>query len=424
MSESTRPESVGLSSARLQRVSSWMQTQLERERLAGLSVLVHRRGRTAFFETAGRMDREQGKPVTEDTIFRIYSMTKPVTSVAAMILYEQGLFQLDDPVAWYLPEFSDPQVLAGGDADHPHLRAARNPITIRHLMTHTSGLTYGFMQATPVDELYRRAGVDFPSGEPVTLEQMVRRLAAMPLLCEPGTEWNYGVSTDVLGRLVEVLSGQPLDVFFRQHIFEPLGMQDTAFEVPADELARLAALYEPQDSPGLGAVNASRDSHEPPPDQGLKLLEAPERSRFAAPVTLFSGGGGLCSTSGDYLRFCHMLLRGGELDGARLLGRKTVAYMTRNHLPGDMASMGQPRFSEMPYEGIGFGLGFSVMLDPARAQTMGTPGEYAWGGAASTAFWNDPAEDMSVILMTQLLPSSTYPLRRELRVLTYQALVD
>ncbi|HYW04994.1 MAG TPA: serine hydrolase domain-containing protein [Gammaproteobacteria bacterium] len=426
MIETTNPENLGLSAQRLQRISVWMQDQVDRRRLAGLSVAVHRHGGTAFFDTAGDMDREAGKPVDADTIFRIYSMTKPVTSVAAMMLYERGLFQLDDPLAWYLPEFRDMQVLIGGDADDPRLRAARQPITIRHLMTHTSGLTYGFMRATAVDALYRRARVDFPSSDGPDLAGTVRRLAELPLLCEPGSEWNYSVSTDVLGRLVEVLSGQSLDAFFRERILEPLEMRDTAFGVPPGKIERLAALYEPEDSPGLGGVGTAgpeRAAH-PPQDRGLKLLEAPGRSRFAAPVRLFSGGGGLTSTMGDYLRFCRMLLGGGELDGARLLSPRTVAYMSRNHLPGDMASMGQPRFSEMPYEGIGFGLGFSVVLDPARAQTLGTAGEYAWGGAASTAFWVDPEEDLCVVLMTQLLPSSTYPLRRELRVLTYQSIVD
>ncbi|HYW92604.1 MAG TPA: serine hydrolase domain-containing protein [Gammaproteobacteria bacterium] len=426
MIETVNPERLGLSARRLRRISAWMQDQIDRRRLAGLSVAVHRRGGTAFFDTAGDMDREAGKPVDADTIFRIYSMTKPVTSVAAMMLYERGLFQLDDPLAWYLPEFRDMQVLTGGDAGNPRTRPARRSITIRHLMTHTSGLTYGFMRATAVDALHRRAGVDFGAAEGADLAAMVRRLADLPLLCDPGSEWNYSVSTDVLGRLVEVLSGQSLDGFFREQILEPLDMRDTAFGVPPEKLERLAALYEPEDSPGLGGIGAAAPERaaNPPPDRGLKLLEAPGRSRFAAPVGLFSGGGGLTSTMGDYLRFCRMLLGGGELEGVRLLSRKTVAYMSRNHLPGDMASMGQPRFSEMPYEGIGFGLGFSVVLDPAQAQTLGSAGEYAWGGAASTAFWIDPSEDLCVVLMTQLLPSSTYPLRRELRVLTYQALVD
>ena len=239
-----------------------------------------------------------------------------------------------------------------------------------------------------------------------TVADAVARLARLPLLCHPGTAWNYGVSLDVLGRLVEVIADQSLDRFLAERIFQPLGMLDTCFQVPPDKLDRFAALYGPT------------------PQGGIELKESPAQSAFAQNVTLFSGGGGLMSTAGDYFRFTEMLRLKGEFNGVRLLGRKTVDYMTRNHLPGDLADMGQASFSETSYEGVGFGLGFSVMLDPAKAQVMGTPGEYGWGGMASTAFWVDPGEDMTVIFLTQLSPSSTYPLRRELRVLTYQALID
>jgi CubicO group peptidase (beta-lactamase class C family) len=425
MTERVTPESVGLSSHRLERITAWMERHVRDELLPGVSVLVYRGGGVPYFGTAGLMDREAGKPLAEDTIFRIYSMTKPVTSVAAMMLFEEGRFQLDDPIARYLPEFRDMQVLVGGDAVSPRLEPAREPITVRHLLTHTSGLTYWFMNATAVDALYRENGVDFVRGEG-DLASMVERLADLPLLCQPGSEWNYSVSTDVLGRLVEVISGESLDRFFRERIFEPLGMVDTGFAVPGDRVHRFAAMYEPAVGGGLDAVAMQRDPTRDPAEvhKGLRLLDAPSTSPYAHTVHLFSGGGGLCSTSGDYLRFCRMLLNGGELEGVRLLGRRTLDFMTTNHLPGDLASMGQPRFSEAPFDGIGFGLGFAVMLDPPKAQTMGSPGDYAWGGAASTAFWVDPAEDMIVILMTQLMPSSTYALRRELRALTYQALVD
>ena len=235
---------------------------------------------------------------------------------------------------------------------------------------------------------------------------MMEKLGEAPLLCQPGSEWNYSVSTDVLGHLVEVLSGLPLDKFFAEKILGPLGMKDTAFQVASENIDRFTANY-----------TCTKD-------QKTKLIEAIDGSRFTKPVVTFSGGGGLTSTVSDYLRFTRMLSNFGELDGVRLLGRKTVEYMTINHLPGDLADLGQDTFAETSFEGIGFGLGFSVMLDPAKANVMGTPGEYAWGGAASTAFWIDPVEDMTVIFLTQLMPSSAYPLRRELKVLTYQALID
>ncbi len=425
MSDLIAPEEAGICPRRLERVSGWMRAQVETERLAGLSVLVHRRNRLAYFETAGLRDVESGLPVEADTVFRIYSMTKPVTSVALMMLYEEGRFQLDDPLARFIPAFRDMQVMEGLGTRDERLVPAASLITIRHLLTHTSGLTYGFMQGNAVDALYREHGVDF-SRRHEDLAEMVDRLAGLPLIAHPGQAWNYSVSTDVVGRLVEVLSGQSLETFFRERILDPLGMADTGFTVPAEAHNRFAALYGPKGGGGLGDVSVNRSPTEMRPalSGGLRLIDPVEGSAFLQPATLCSGGGGLVGTMHDYLRFCRMLLDGGALDGVRLLGPKTLAYMTSNHLGGDLASMGQPRFSETSYEGIGFGLGFSVMLDPARAQVVGTPGEYAWGGAASTAFWIDPAEELIVILMTQLLPSSSYPLRRELRTLTYQALID
>ncbi len=425
MFELTEPEKVGLSSDRLRRISEWMQQQVNTRRLPGVSVLVHRRGRTAFFDATGFRDVEAEKPVEEDTIFRIYSMTKPVTSVAAMMLFEEGRFQLDDPLAKFIPEFEKMQVWAGGTPEDPIFEPARELIRIRHLFTHTSGLTYGFMMATPVDALYRKHRIGFPGKG--TLEEMTARLAQMPLLCNPGTEWNYGVSTDVLGRLVEVLSGQSLDRFFEERIFAPLGMKDTAFQVPEEKIERFSALYEPPEGEGRPVLPVDVDPSRVPSETkpGLKLLEPVVGNRFTRPA-MPSGGGGLTSTTADYLRFCRMLMNKGELDGERLLGRKTVEFMTINHLPDnrDMAAMGQPRFSEAPYDGVGFGLGFSVVIDPAKSQALCSAGEYAWGGAASTGFWIDPAEEMIVILMTQLMPSSAYPLRRQLRSLTYQATID
>ena len=405
MRTTARPEAVGLSSERLARIDDWMKRYVDAGKLPGMMTVVARRGQVVDWRMHGLIDVEAGKPVAADSIYRIYSMTKPIASAAIMMLYEQGLFQLDDAISRWLPAFAEPRVFVGGEAEDPKTKPARTPITFRHLLTHTSGLTYGFLNATPVDAMYRASKVEFNPGRG-SLAAMVDRLATMPLLCEPGSEWNYSNATDVIGRLVEVISGESLPDFFARRILGPLGMVDTAFHVPADKAGRLAAMYQPK----AGG--------------GLELIDAPGKSHFLRPPETPSGGGGLVGTAADYMRFCLMLRNKGELDGVRLLGRKTVEYMTANHLPGDMAAMGQPRFSEASYEGVGFGLGFSVMLDPARAQVVGSPGEYAWGGAASTAFWIDPAEDMIVLLLTQLRPSSTFPIRRELRVLTYQAIVD
>jgi CubicO group peptidase (beta-lactamase class C family) len=401
----TRPEHVGLSSERLARVNAWAQRLVDDGKLAGLITMVLRRSKVAHFNVCGLADRARETPMAADTIFRIYSMTKALTSTAIMMLYEEGHFQLDDPITGYLPCFKNMRVFVGGMRGKLDTVPAERDITFRDLLSHTSGLTYGFMEATPVDALYRERGVDFQTSDK-TLAEVVEIAADIPLLAQPGAEWNYSISTDVLGHLVAVISGQSFDQFLRERVTGPLGMVDTDFHVPAEKISRFAANY----------TRAG--------DGRLLLIDDPTKSIFGKQRQICSGGGGLVSTAADYMRFCRMMLNRGELDGVRLLGRKTVALMTSNHLRGDMADMGQPRFSESSYTGIGFGLGFSVMLDPAKAQILGTQGEYAWGGAASTAFWIDPAEDMAVLLLTQLMPSSTYPIRRELRVLTYQALVD
>lgn len=401
------PEQVGLSAARLDRVRHWMKGWVDSGRLAGMVVAVMRRGEVAFAETVGKADVERGKAMQHDSIFRIYSMTKPLTSVAIMMLYEEGRFQLDDPISRFIPAFAHTRVYAGGSRGKIDSVPAEREITFRDLLTHTSGLTYGFMESNPVDALYRARtdGVDFQTAT-TSLKDLVERLATFPLIAQPGKAWNYSVATDVLGYLVEVISGQPFEVYLKQKVLEPLGMVDTDFHVPDAKHGRFTANYQPG------------------PGGKLQVIDDPAKSRYLAPRSVNSGGGGLVSTAADYLRFCRFMLNKGELGGTRLLGRKTVELMTSNHLRGDMADMGMPRFSESTYYGIGFGLGFSVTLDPAKAQILGSPGEYAWGGAASTAFWCDPAEDMAVVLLTQLMPSSTYPIRRELRVLTYQAIVD
>lgn len=403
-----KPEEVGLSSPRLARIGEHLQRYVDAGKLAGTLTLVARRGQVTYCEPLGHLELERRRPVTSDTVWRIYSMTKPITSVGLMMLYEQGRLQLDDPVHRFIPSWSDQRVFVSGN--HPVFKTApgERPMTIRDLLSHTSGLTYGFMERTNVDAAYRKLGVADRARPGYILRDMVETLAALPLEFSPGTRWNYSVSTDVLGYLIEVISGQRLDAYLREHILQPLGMRDTSFVIADGQLPRFAANYERQ------------------PDGSLKLIDDPERSQYRQ-CSFFSGGGGLVSTAPDYFRFTAMLRNRGELDGVRLLGRKTVELMTMNHLPGgrELAQLAQAgMFTETAYAGMGFGLGFSVMQSPARAHILGTPGEYAWGGAASTAFWIDPAEDLIVIFMTQLMPSSSYPLRRELRALTYAALID
>jgi len=403
-----KPEEVGLSSSRLARIGDHMKRYIDAGKIAGTLTLVARRGQVAYLEPLGHLEIERRRPVTRDAIWRIYSMTKPITSVGLMMLYEEGRFQLDDPVHRFIPAWRDLRVFVGGN--YPTFKTApvERAMTIRDLLSHTSGLTYGFMERTNVDAAYRKLGVADQTRSGYALQDMVDTLAELPLEFSPGTRWNYSVATDVLGHLIEVMSGQKLDAYLRTRVLEPLGMRDTGFVLEEQQSARFAANYERQG------------------DGSLKLIDDPEQSHYRR-RSFFSGGGGLVSTAPDYFRFTAMLQNMGELDGVRLLGRKTVELMTMNHLPGgqdltDLAQAGM--FTETAYAGVGFGLGFSVAQSPVRAQILGSPGEFAWGGAASTAFWIDPVEDLIVIFMTQLMPSSSYPLRRELRVLTYAALVD
>ena len=403
-----KPEEVGLSSSRLARIGEHFGRYIDAGKLAGTLTLIARQRKVAYFEAQGHLEIERRRPVTPDSVFRIYSMTKPITSVGLMMLYEQGRLQLDDPVHRFIPSWRDLKVFVGGN--HPTWKTTpvERPMTIRDLLSHTSGLTYGFMERTNVDAAYRKLGVADRARPGYTLRDMVETLAELPLEFSPGTRWNYSVSTDVVGHLIEVISGQRLDAYLREHVLQPLGMVDTGFVIADEQRARFAANYERQ------------------ADGSLKLIDDPANSVYRE-CSFFSGGGGFVSTARDYFRFTAMMLNKGELDGIRLLGRKTVELMTMNHLPDgqDLTALAQAgMFTETAYAGVGFGLGFSVMRSPARAQISGTPGEHAWGGAASTAFWIDPVEDLIVIFMTQLMPSSSYPLRRELRALAYSALID
>ena len=424
MLEHGTPEELGLSSSRLDRVTDWLNQQVESERLAGASTMICRNGRIGYLESAGQSDLENGKPFDASTIVRIFSMTKPITSVAAMMLYEEGRYQLDDPVAKYLPEFTDTKVWKG-EGSLENVEDQTSPMLVKHLFMHTSGLTYGFMNANVVDLEHRNQKIEFP-GTAGTLEELVKRLAGIPLIAQPGTRWNYSVSTDVLGRLVEVWSGLSLEAFFKERILEPLGMHDTGFSVTKGNRDRFASLYSPLSGADMSNVGKKSVSDSRQMKPGLKLQEPAATSRYLKPTKLFSGGGGLTGTIGDYARFCQMLLNGGELDGERLLSPITVNYMRSNQLPdnADMAAMGQPVWSETSYDGIGFGLGFAVVIDPPKASIITSVGEHHWGGAASTFFWIDPQEDLFVVFFTQLMPSSTYPIRRELRTRVYQAIVE
>jgi CubicO group peptidase (beta-lactamase class C family) len=409
----TDPAEVGLDGARLQRLDRRLARWVDDGQLPGFLVTVSRHGRLAHVGRYGLRDVERGLPVEEDTRWRIFSMTKPVTSVAAMVLYEEGALELTDPITRWLPEFAETRVYVAGSAQRPVTQPQVEPIRVRHLLTHTSGLTYGFHHAHPVDEMYRAMGHEWATPPGADSAEVCRQWASVPLVFQPGSEWNYGVSTDVLGRLVEVVSGQPLDVFFQERVFGPLGMTDTSFGLREDDdpdtLARLYAAVPGQ--PGGAAT-------------GYAPLDAMGQAAHRRPAFL-SGGGGLVSTAADYLRFCEMLRRGGAYDGGRLLGQRTLAYMVRNHLPGnaDLETFGRPLFAETPLRGVGFGLGFSVVVDPVRYGVVSSVGDHSWGGAASTAFYVDPVEDVVVTFYAQLLPSSTLPVRSHLRALVNQAIV-
>jgi CubicO group peptidase (beta-lactamase class C family) len=409
---SVRPEEVGMNSARLARIDAHLREQyIDPGKIAGAVTLVARHGQIAHFSALGLADRERNLPMREDTIFRIYSMTKPVTSIAMMMLIEQARCSLSDPVHRYIPEWENLRVLRYGAWPTFVTEPPHRAMTIRDLMTHTSGLTYGFVYHDAVDAAYRRVGISggVPGEErPTTLSDMIEKLAKMPLLFSPGTRWNYSVSTDVLGYLVGLISGEGFDEYLQKHIFAPLGMRDTGFRLPDGQVARFAANYRRQ------------------LDKRLVLEDDPQSSPYLPAQTFYSGGGGLVSTAEDYRRFCQMLLNGGIYEGARIVSRKTLELMVQNYLPGgvDLAQCATGTFSETTNDGIGFGLGFAVVLDLARRQGHGSLGEFYWGGAASTAFWIDPEEDLFAIFLTQIMPSTTYNFRGQLRSLVYAAIEE
>lgn len=401
----TAPERAGFSAARLDRITDHLATNyIEPQKIAGCQVVVSRHGHVAYYSSLGLMDIERQKPLQEDAIFRIYSMTKPITSIALMQLYERGMFQLNDPIHRVLPAWREQQVYVSGEGEHLQLRKPDGPMTFRHLLSHTAGLSYGGTHH-PVDKLYQAQHVRRDEGD--SLATFVDKLAGIPLHYNPGERWLYSYATDVCGHLVETLSGMTLDRYFATHIFEPLGMPDTAFSVSADKVDRFTANYERA------------------PDKSLQLIDDPEASTYLTPPSFLSGGGGLTGTTADYLRFCEMLRAGGELDGQRIIGSRTLGLMRQNHLRGgaDLAQLAVGSFSETAYEGVGFGLGFAMSLSEVAAGALGV-GDYYWGGAASTIFWVDPNEDLVVIFMTQLMPSATFNFRGQLKNIIYSAIED
>ncbi|CAL9377562.1 serine hydrolase domain-containing protein [Streptomyces sp. enrichment culture] len=397
------PEEAGLDAGALERLDRHFARRVDEGRLPGFLVAVARGGRVAHLTAYGARDVAAGLPVESDTLWRIYSMTKPVTSVGALMLVEEDRLSLDDPVGRHLPAFAEPRVYEGGSGDDVLTRPADGPLLVRHLMTHTAGLTFGFYHAHPVDALYRAAGLESSVVPGASLAETVDLYARLPLQFDPGTQWNYSVASNVLGRIIEVVSGQPLDAFLAERVFRPLGMTDAGFEVADEQAGRLAEMYGEAEGGGIEPI------------AGLPLRGRP---RF------LSGSGGMVASAHDMHRFTEMLRRRGELDGVRLLTPGTVDLMTRNHLPGgaDLRAFGsRPAHDDPGNDGVGFGLGVSVVVDPSRTQTPSGPGTYGWSGVATTTFWVDPGRDLTVQFYTQVRPRSSNPVFRELRRLVHDA---
>lgn len=391
-------QEVGLDSQVVAKLDTALQSFIDEQKRAGFVVAVVRRGKVVYHRSLGMQDIATKKPMTQDTIFRIYSMTKPITSVAAMILYDRGLLKLDTPVGEIVPEFADLEVVVDPYAEEVETVKVESPMTVLDLFRHTAGLTYGFFSNTNVDKLYRKAFNNPPPD--ANLHAMATAMGDLPLLYQPGSKWHYSYATDILGHVVERLSGQPLDVFLAQNIFKPLGMTDTGFYVSEAELERFATNYGPQK------------------EGGLKVIDAPQTSRFAERGTLFSGGGGLVSTSSDYIRFCLMLLNNGTWNGQQILKPETVALMTRNHLPPALMPIA---FGKNKRHGVGFGLGFSVRVQQSDWEPASRTGEYGWGGAASTHFWISPEDEIAVVVLSQYMPYNDQ-VERELKPIIYDAL--
>jgi CubicO group peptidase (beta-lactamase class C family) len=398
---------AGFQEEKLARIGAHLtENYVEPGKIPGCQVLVSRHGIPAYFESMGLMDRERGKAMRDDTIFRIYSMTKPITSVALMMLWEEGRFQLTDPIHRFIPSWRDQRVWQEGAGRKMVTRPPLAAPTMQHILSHTAGLTYGGLLPgleTSVDEAYQGLGIERGQGE--TLREFADKLGRVPLLYDPGQRWCYSLATDVCGALVEIISGQPFEVFLQERILQPLGMVDTGFRVTDEQVDRFAACYMRL------------------PDKRLILEDDPQTSHYRHKRNFFSGGGGLVGTTRDYMAFCEMLRQGGQHKGYQLLGRRTLELMTANHLLGgqSLAQMALGAFSETANAGVGFGLGFASTLDEVASASVGA-GDFYWGGRASTLFWVDPEEDLQVIFMTQLIPSSTFNFRGQLKNIVYGAL--
>ncbi len=411
------PESLGMSTEKLEAIKANLQPLIDEHKVPGFVTVVARKGKIVHFEAFGSMDVERKKDMRPDTIFRMYSMTKPITGAAVMILVQEGKIAVSDPLSKYIPEFAQMKVLVQNEEGASSTVPADKPITIEHLLTHTSGLTYGFF-GNAVSKLYAAGGVEPDGGNGLTLEEFAKNAATQPLLAQPGTQWNYSIAMDILGRVVEVVSGQRYGDFLHERIFAPLGMKDAGFQVPKEKVARFAANYSPN-----------------PQAAGMVLADDPAQSSYLKVPSQDSGGGGMVGTAADYLRFAQMLLNGGELDGVRILSEESVQEMTSDHLGpeyGDapLSTLAQvfgglqPAEVIQAFKGIGFGYCGSVVRDGAGNTIFGTPGQYAWGGAASTDFWIDRPQKLVGMVLTQLLPAGTYPTRTIMNNATYQALVE
>ena len=403
---------TGLDAGRLERISDHlMRNYIEPQKIAGCQIAVARHGHLAYGKSFGSMDIERGKAMRDDAIFRIYSMTKPITSVALMSLYEKGYFQLNDPVSRYVPSWKNHRVWVSGEGESMVTEAPRRAVTFRDVLSHMGGFTYGgglpgVGDQHPVDKIYRGLKIR-SAGSQDTMMEFLDKLGQVPLLYHPGERWMYSLATDICGALVEVISGKPFAQYLQEEIFNPLGMVDTSFHVAADKVDRFCANYQRG------------------PDKKLKLIDDPASSTFISEPGFKSGGGGLTGTTADYGRFCEMLRRGGEYEGHRILGPRTLEMMHMNHLPDgkDLTQLAIGSFSETANEGVGFGLGFASTKGQVETGSLGI-GDYYWGGAASTIFWVDPKEDLTLVFMTQLMPSGTFNFRGQLKSLIYAAITD
>ncbi len=402
-----------MSEHRFKPIIDWQHEYVAAHKYPGSSILIQHGGEERFFSAVGLRDIEHRLPFERDTLVRLYSMTKPITSLAIMMLIERGLMRLDTPLDEILPEFSNPSALIGGAQHIEQCEPVRAP-TVQELLTHTAGLSYAFNPGV-LPEAMDKAELFFQPSQG-QLKHMVARLAALPLAFRPGTRWEYSVSCDVLGHVVERISGCELDEFFQTEIFAPLGMENTKFKIEDTDLKSFSSLYIPDGLDSAFAVD--RDAA---PISGLALHDSRKASEFSS-TTLFSGGGGLIGTIDDYARFLQLIRNRGKVGDSQLVQARTIDMMMQNHLPGDIASMGPTSFAEQPMHGMGFGLGGSVLLDSARAKLAGSAGDFSWGGIASTYFWIDPIRDLQVIFFTQLSPSSTYSSRAELKSLVSQIL--